>query len=222
MKPRLGGFRPWRERPWKIQNFVKCIWTSWMNTSNWVTWAQQIIRSRVSHTTSFRINAFFGLKVRRLNYVLFSTHQVVPLLKLRWMKSWWLGRPFKKSCIQHFFVFVCITMHLRRTLLKCTAKFSCTKKNFQLVVWRRHPSEPLQIFRLNTVTYGTAPAPFLATRCLQMLSDANTHMYPLGSKAIKRDFYVDDLLTGSDNFESLDLIRSEVVKILNSAGFNLS
>ncbi|XP_054745963.1 uncharacterized protein LOC129250358 [Anastrepha obliqua] len=95
-------------------------------------------------------------------------------------------------------------------------------KNFQLVVWRRHPSEPLQIFRLNTVTYGTAPAPFLATRCLQMLSDANTHMYPLGSKAITRDFYVDDLLTGSDNFESLDLIRSEVVKILNSAGFNLS
>ncbi|XP_054746940.1 uncharacterized protein LOC129252836 [Anastrepha obliqua] len=95
-------------------------------------------------------------------------------------------------------------------------------KNFQLVMWRRHPSEPLQIFRLNTVTYGTAPAPFLATRCLQMLSDANTHMYPLGSKAIKRDFYVDDLLTGSDNFESLDLIRSEVVKILNSAGFNLS
>ena len=95
-------------------------------------------------------------------------------------------------------------------------------RNCQLIVWREHPSEQIKIFRLNTVTYGTAPAPFLATRCLQMLSDANTTKYPLGSLAIKRDFYVDDLLTGSENFESLDLIRSEVIKILNSAGFTLT
>ncbi|XP_049302016.1 uncharacterized protein LOC125775435 isoform X1 [Bactrocera dorsalis] len=95
-------------------------------------------------------------------------------------------------------------------------------RNCQLIVWREHPSEQIQIFRLNTVTYGTAPAPFLATRCLQMLSDANTMKYPLGSLAIKRDFYVDDLLTGSENFESLDLLRSEVIKILNSAGFTLT
>ena len=54
-----------------------------------------------------------------------------------------------------------------------------------------------------------------------MLSDENTIKYPVGSLAIKRDFYFDDL-TGFESFESLDLLRSEVVKILNSAGFTLT
>ncbi|XP_053964351.1 uncharacterized protein LOC128867266 [Anastrepha ludens] len=95
-------------------------------------------------------------------------------------------------------------------------------RNFQLIVWRQDPSEHLQIFRLNTVTYGTAPAPFLATRCLQMLSDKNKAKYPLGSKVIRNDFYVDDLLTGSDSIESLTQIQQEVNIILESAGLKLA
>ncbi|XP_053959327.1 uncharacterized protein LOC128863902 [Anastrepha ludens] len=95
-------------------------------------------------------------------------------------------------------------------------------RNFHLIVWRQDPSEHLQIFRLNTVTYGTAPAPFLATRCLQMLSDKNKAKYSLGSKVIRNDFYVDDLLTGSDSIESLTQIQQEVNTILESAGLKLA
>ena len=36
-------------------------------------------------------------------------------------------------------------------------------KNLKLVLWRNHPSEPFSVYRLNTVTYGTKPAPYLAT-----------------------------------------------------------
>ncbi|XP_053968194.1 uncharacterized protein LOC128869650 [Anastrepha ludens] len=95
-------------------------------------------------------------------------------------------------------------------------------RNFQLIVWRQDPSEHLQIFRLNTVTYGTAPAPFLATRCLQTLSDKNKAKYPLGSKVIRNDFYVDDLLKGSHSIESLTQIQQEVNTILESAGLKLA
>ncbi|XP_046807533.1 uncharacterized protein LOC124420043 [Lucilia cuprina] len=44
-------------------------------------------------------------------------------------------------------------------------------KNYQLILWRQNPSDSLNVFRLNTVTYGTASAPFLAIRCLIQLSD---------------------------------------------------
>ncbi|KAH8320190.1 hypothetical protein KR059_011228, partial [Drosophila kikkawai] len=52
---------------------------------------------------------------------------------------------------------------------------------FQLIVWRRDPVSPLEIYRLNTVTYGTASAPFLAVRCLKYLSDSHLQSHPRGA-----------------------------------------
>jgi len=46
-------------------------------------------------------------------------------------------------------------------------------RNYQLIVWRENPSDELQIFRLNTVTYGTSSAPFLAILSLQELGVLN-------------------------------------------------
>ena len=33
-------------------------------------------------------------------------------------------------------------------------------RNFQLILWRTDPTEQIQTFQLNTVTYGTACAPY--------------------------------------------------------------
>jgi hypothetical protein len=37
--------------------------------------------------------------------------------------------------------------------------------NYQLIFWRNSSSEPLKTYRLKTLTYGTRPASFIATRC---------------------------------------------------------
>jgi hypothetical protein len=54
--------------------------------------------------------------------------------------------------------------------------------------------EPIQEYKLTTVTYGTASAPFLATRCLKKLAEDNLVHHPKASQVLRRDFYVDDLL----------------------------
>lgn len=36
--------------------------------------------------------------------------------------------------------------------------------NYQRILWRSNESEPITSYKLNTVTYGTASAPFLAIR----------------------------------------------------------
>ncbi|KAH8241668.1 hypothetical protein KR032_003643, partial [Drosophila birchii] len=51
----------------------------------------------------------------------------------------------------------------------------------QLIVWRKKPSEDLKFYRLKTVTYGTTSAPFLATKCLDYLSEKAKNHLPLGS-----------------------------------------
>lgn len=40
------------------------------------------------------------------------------------------------------------------------------QRHLQMILWREQESMPIKIFKLNTVTYGTASAPFLSTRCL--------------------------------------------------------
>ncbi|XP_037930699.1 uncharacterized protein LOC119665544 [Teleopsis dalmanni] len=95
-------------------------------------------------------------------------------------------------------------------------------RTFQLKLWRENSSDELKVYKLNTVTYGTSSAPILASRCLTHLSDIYQLTYPREANSIRNDFYVDDLLTGSDNFENLETIRKEVSYILNEAGFQLA
>ena len=95
-------------------------------------------------------------------------------------------------------------------------------RDFQLILWREKPEDPIQIFRLNTITYGTSSAPFSAIRCLSYLSEQFKDIFPIGSKVLNRDFYVDDLLTGANNLTELSTIQSEIKDILSSAGFNLT
>ncbi|XP_036317858.1 uncharacterized protein LOC118732860, partial [Rhagoletis pomonella] len=95
-------------------------------------------------------------------------------------------------------------------------------RKFQLIIWRNKEDEPLQMFELNTVTYGLACSPFLAIRSLFHIADLHSKTHPVGAAIIKRDFYVDDLLTGVDSLSELQQIKSEIIDILSSAGLNLT
>lgn len=89
----------------------------------------------------------------------------------------------------------------------------------QLILWRDDPTQTIRIFRLNSVTYGTASAPFLSTRCLYQLGlDCSDKVV---SKSIKDDFYIDDLLSGTDDPTELIHIVQPVTDILKSAGLPL-
>jgi hypothetical protein len=46
-------------------------------------------------------------------------------------------------------------------------------KDVQRILWRRSPDDPIQEYKLTTLTYGTSSEPFLATRYLKKLADEN-------------------------------------------------
>ncbi|XP_062533989.1 uncharacterized protein LOC134203016 [Armigeres subalbatus] len=72
---------------------------------------------------------------------------------------------------------------------------------FLRIFWREDTSKPLRVLELLTVTYGTAAAPFLATRCLVQLATEEEHRFPIASKMVLKDVYVDDMLSGADTEE---------------------
>ena len=90
-------------------------------------------------------------------------------------------------------------------------------QKFQYIYWRDNSSDELQTFKLTTVTYGTTSAPYLATRCLLQLALDYYDSQPAASKTIQNDFYVDDLLTGSDSLEEAANLKTTVTSILQTA-----
>ncbi|XP_037924394.1 uncharacterized protein LOC119660089 [Hermetia illucens] len=89
------------------------------------------------------------------------------------------------------------------------------------IVWRPEPQGPIKHYRLNTVTYGTVSVPFQATRTLQQVAEDEQFTSPSASESIKKDFYVDDLLTGSSTIEGAAKLQNDIVNVLKKAGFNI-
>lgn len=92
---------------------------------------------------------------------------------------------------------------------------------YQRIVWRTSTESKMQVFQLSTVTYGTTSAPYLAVKALHTLATLERFKYPIGAEIAKRDFYVDDVLTGFDDIESAKRGQSELRQLLQSGGFVL-
>jgi len=93
--------------------------------------------------------------------------------------------------------------------------------DFQRIVWRNSPFEPIQDFRLTRVAYGTASAPYLAIKCLQQLAVEEADNFPLASKATLKDFYVDDLMSGAGSTTEAQELQVQLIQMLTSGGFIL-
>ncbi|XP_058816945.1 uncharacterized protein LOC131680243 [Topomyia yanbarensis] len=94
-------------------------------------------------------------------------------------------------------------------------------QRLQRILWRSSVEEQLRTYELTTVMYGTASAPYLATKCLQKLAEEGRQTHPVAAKVLKQDFYVDDMLTGIDNIERGNQFVGDMIALTKSAGFML-
>ncbi|XP_076377131.1 uncharacterized protein LOC117220354 [Megalopta genalis] len=94
-------------------------------------------------------------------------------------------------------------------------------RSYQRILWRFSEHDAIGEYSLNTVTYGTASASYLATRVLQQIGKDCAHSLPDVSEVILSDFYVDDLLTGCETYEQALGLRNELSSVLAKAGFPL-
>ncbi|KYM79367.1 hypothetical protein ALC53_10162, partial [Atta colombica] len=87
-----------------------------------------------------------------------------------------------------------IERHFKRdpcNLTHCGRNFNASQTRLQRILWRNNPSANVNTYELTTITYGTASASFLATRCLKHLAEQDAHQFTRGLACVLRDFYVD-------------------------------
>lgn len=93
-------------------------------------------------------------------------------------------------------------------------------RSFQRIVWRDSSDKVIENYELNTVTYGLSCAPFLAIRCLHHLADQHSTIQPSGSVVLKKDTYVDDILSGAETIEEVKTLINQTNSILTAGGFH--
>ncbi|XP_011685702.1 PREDICTED: uncharacterized protein LOC105448687 [Wasmannia auropunctata] len=94
-------------------------------------------------------------------------------------------------------------------------------RDLQRVLWRANPAEPIREYRLNTVTYGLTCAPYLAIRTLRQLADDEESRFPEAATVLRRDVYVDDVLTGTNTVAEARQLRDDLLQLCMAGGFPL-
>ena len=79
----------------------------------------------------------------------------------------------------------------------------------------------MKTYKIPVVLFGCASAPHSATRVLNQLADDEKLKFLTTSKILKRDCYVDDIMTGTDSFKDAINLRDELINITKSGGFSL-
>ena len=72
-------------------------------------------------------------------------------------------------------------------------------RDLHCILWRSVPGGPPVDYRLNTVTYGTSCASFIAIRTLQQLATDEGERYPLGAQCLLNCTFVDDMFIGCND-----------------------
>ncbi|XP_055910695.1 uncharacterized protein LOC129945059 [Eupeodes corollae] len=94
-------------------------------------------------------------------------------------------------------------------------------RKYQMIVWRNEPNEILKYYLLNTVTYGTSSAPFLATRCIVQLADEEEAQFPKAAHAVLNGVYVDNFMTGANDLSEANQLKKDIISILAKGQFEL-
>lgn len=92
---------------------------------------------------------------------------------------------------------------------------------FQRIVWRDDPSEPIRDYALNRLTFGTSCAPYIAIKAIKQLAETEKDHYPEAANIISNDAYVDDVISGGDDVQTVQKLQKDLVTMMQLGGFDL-
>ncbi|GFW83880.1 reverse transcriptase domain-containing protein [Trichonephila clavipes] len=89
------------------------------------------------------------------------------------------------------------------------------------IMWKKIAYEEPVIYRLKTVTCGTASAPFLAIRTLKQLVIDEASRFPLASKVALQEMYMNDAVSGAQNLDTACQLQCQLQNMLETCGMKL-
>ncbi|GBL75284.1 hypothetical protein AVEN_194507-1 [Araneus ventricosus] len=117
---------------------------------------------------------------------------------------------------KHKFAFVADIKKMYRMIL-----IDPNQRDLLRILFKAEVNDPVKVYKLCTVTYGTTSAPFLATRTVQQLAQDEGKDFPLASSVLLQDVYMDDVLTGEDNLIKAKDMQQQLISLFDRGGMEL-
>lgn len=93
--------------------------------------------------------------------------------------------------------------------------------DLQRIFWRENSQNAVKEYWLTRVTFGMASAPHCAVRTMIQCARDQKDDFPSAARAIEKDFYMDDCLTGADSEEEARKLCTEMMTVLSNGRFQL-
>ncbi|GFX89905.1 integrase catalytic domain-containing protein [Trichonephila clavipes] len=84
-----------------------------------------------------------------------------------------------------------------------------------------HKRPKLQVYRFNRVNFGVSSSPFLLAATIRHHIEKYKHEFPDNVELLDRNFYVDDLISGGNEFEEALQTSRRAKNIIEAAGMDL-
>ncbi|GFV53944.1 integrase catalytic domain-containing protein [Trichonephila clavipes] len=84
-----------------------------------------------------------------------------------------------------------------------------------------HKRPKLQVYRFNRVNFGVSSSPFLLAATIRHHIEKYKHEFPDTVELLDRNFYVDDLISGGNEFEEALQASRRAKNIMEAAGMDL-
>ena len=97
-------------------------------------------------------------------------------------------------------------------------QLSDSDRHLHRFLWHANPSEQIQDYCMNRVTFGVASSPYLAVRTPQQAAHDHGSSSPTANSHVMHSFYVDDLLGGADTPEEAIKLYNELRVMLGKGG----
>lgn len=94
--------------------------------------------------------------------------------------------------------------------------------DYQRILWRPNSQSEIRDYAITRVVWGYTSASYNAIRSLRQCATDYAYQFPLASTAALSNFYVDDLLSGTSDYEQLIVLREQLVRMLEAGGFPLA
>ena len=88
-------------------------------------------------------------------------------------------------------------------------------------LWRPRTNEPVQIYEYQRHVFGAKSSPTCANYALKRVGLDNEEEYPIATKAIQNDFYMDDFINSVETPEEAIEVFNQLQPLLSRHGFEL-
>ena len=89
-------------------------------------------------------------------------------------------------------------------------------------VWRENQSDEIYTYEYTRHTFGAKDSPTFANHALQRTAMDNEEEFPVASRIVKRNFYMDDFLYFAESIQEAKSLKQNLISLLQKGGFKLS